>query len=109
MRISKKAAALAGIATMGIAVTAPLAQGAGKTVTVKNFKFTPAKVTITKGSTVTWKFKKDPAPHNVKGSGGIKSKSKITTGTYKHKFSKKGKFSYKCTIHPNMKGTVTVK
>lgn len=106
MKLSTKAVA-AGVAAL--AVAAPMAQGAGKSVTVKNFKFTPAKVTIKKGQTVTWKFQKDPAPHNVKGSGGIKSKSKISTGTYRKKFTRAGTFKYKCTIHPNMKGTVVVR
>jgi plastocyanin len=108
MHISLKLAAAAGIAAL--AVASPVAHGASKkTVTVKNFKFTPAKVTIKKGDSVTWKFVKDPAPHNVTGSGGIKSKSKITTGSYTKKFSKAGTFKYICSIHPNMKGTVVVK
>src|SRR4051812_49849055 len=109
MNLSLKLAAVAGVAAIA-AVPPVVAQGASKkSVTVHNFKFAPAKVTIKKGQTVTWKFQKDPAPHNVKGSGGIKSKSKISTGTYKHKFSRKGTFKYKCTIHPNMKGTVVVR
>jgi plastocyanin len=109
MHISRKLAAAAGIAA--IAAASPVvAQGAAKkNVTVKNFKFAPAKVSIKKGDSVTWKFLKDPAPHNVKGSGGIKSKARITTGRYTRKFTKAGTFKYICTIHPNMKGTVVVK
>ena len=107
MHTSLKAIA-AGVAALAIA--SPVAFGASnKTVTVHNFKFAPAKVTIKRGGSVTWKFVKDPAPHNVAGTGGIKSKAKITSGTYKKKFTKKGTFKYKCTIHPNMKGTVVVK
>jgi plastocyanin len=101
------AALAAGLATAAMA--APLAEGATKTVTVKNFKFSPATVSVKKGDTVKWSFKKDPAPHNVKGKGGIKSKSRITTGTYSKRFTKKGTFSYICTIHPNMKGKVRVR
>jgi plastocyanin len=106
MKITTKAL-VAGVAAF--AVAAPLAQGASKSVTVQNFKFSPKTVTIKRGDTVTWRFKKDPAPHNVKGSGGIKSKPKISTGTYKKKFTRKGTFKYICTIHPNMKGTVKVR
>jgi len=110
MKISKKALACCGVAALAVsAPIAPLAEGASKRVTVKNFKFTPSRVTISRGDSVTWRFLKDPAPHNVKGSGGIKSKSKITTGTYRKKFTRKGTFKYICTIHPNMKGTVVVR
>ena len=109
MNLSLKLAAVAGVAAIA-AVPPVVAQGAAKkTVTVAKFKFAPAKVSIKKGDSVVWKFKKDPAPHNVKGSGGIKSKAKITTGTYTKKFTKKGTFKYICGIHPNMKGTVVVK
>jgi|SRR3712207_2567064 len=106
MKIRTKALA-AGIAAL--AVAAPLAEGANKTVTVKGFKFAPATVSIKRGDTVTWRFQRDPAPHNVKGSGGIKSKSRIFTGTYRKRFTRAGTFRYICTIHPNMKGTVRVR
>jgi len=107
MHISLKVMA-AGITALAIA--SPLAHGASnKTVTVAKFKFAPAKVTIKRGDSVTWRFKKDPAPHNVKGGGGIKSKPRISTGTYRKKFTKKGTFRYICGIHPNMKGTVVVR
>jgi plastocyanin len=100
-------AVAAGIATLAVAV--PFAEGANKTVTVKNFKYSPATVSIKRGDTVTWRFQRDPAPHNVKGSGGIKSRSRITTGTYRKRFTRAGTFRYICTIHPNMKGTVRVR
>ena len=108
MNLSLKLAAVAGVAAIA-AVPPVVAQGAAKkTVTVHNFKFAPAKVTVKKGTTVTWKFVKDPAPHNVTGKG-FKSKSKISSGSYSHKFAKAGTYKYICSIHPNMKGTVVVK
>jgi len=101
------AALAAGLATA--AVAAPVADGANKNVTVDNFKFSPATVSIKRGDSVTWRFRRDAAPHNARGSGGIKSKARITTGTYKKTFRKRGSFRYICTIHPNMKGTVRVR
>ena len=97
----------AGIATLAVAV--PFAEGANKSVTVDNFRFSPSSVSVKRGDTVTWRFKRDAAPHNVKGSGGIKSRSRITTGTYRKRFTRKGTFRYICTLHPNMKGTVRVR
>lgn len=97
-------AAAVAIPAGAIATTAHSA--AGKTVTVKSFKYAPATVRVKKGQSVTWRFKDGPVPHNVKGKG-FKSKD-LTSGSYKHRFSKKGSYSYICTIHPNMKGKVVV-
>ena len=105
MRLKSKAA-LAGLATL--AVAAPMAEGANKTVVVDNFKFSPATVSVKKGDTVTWSFRRDAAPHNAKGSGGISSRT-MRTGTYKKKFTRSGTFRYVCTLHKNMKGTVRVR
>ena len=99
-------AVAAGIATLAVAV--PFAEGANKTVTVDNFRYSPATVTIKKGDTVTWRFQRDAAPHNVKGSGGISSRT-MRTGTYRKRFTRSGTFRYVCTLHRNMKGTVRVR
>ena len=109
--ILRRSAAIAAVAAIGVPAGALAATGhaaSGKTVTVKNFKFTPSTVKIKKGQSVTWRFKDAPVPHNVKGSGGIKSKPSITNGSYTKVFKKKGTFNYICTIHPNMKGKVVV-
>ena len=99
-------AVAAGIATLAVAV--PFAEGANKRVVVDNFRYSPATVSIKKGDTVTWSFRRDAAPHNVKGSGGIKSRT-MRTGTYRKRFSRSGTFRYVCTLHRNMKGTVRVR
>jgi plastocyanin len=109
--ILRRAALGAVVAAVGVPAGALATTGhsaAAKIVTVKSFKFSPATVKIKTGQSVTWRFKDAPTPHNVKGGGGIKSKASITTGSYTHKFTKKGTFSYICTIHPNMKGKVVV-
>ena len=97
----------AGIATLAVAVPM-VAEGASKSVTVDNFRFSPSSVSIRKGDTVVWRFQRDRAPHNVKGSGGIKSRT-MRTGTYRKRFTRAGTFRYVCSLHPNMKGTVRVR
>ena len=86
----------------------PVAQAAGaNAVTIKNFAYAPASVTVSPGDTVTW-TNQDSAPHTATGKG-------FDTGTLNkgqsgsHTFSSSGSFSYICSIHPNMKGTVVVK
>jgi plastocyanin len=100
-------AVAAGIATLAVAV--PFAEGANKTVVVDNFRYSPSTVSVKRGDTVTWRFRRDAAPHNVRGSGGIRSRSRITTGTYRKRFRRRGTFRYICSLHPNMKGTVRVR
>jgi plastocyanin len=76
-----------------------------KSVTVKDFEFTPATVRIKKGQSVTWRFK-DSTAHTVKGRG-FKSRA-IRAGSFSHRFTKKGTYRYICTIHPSMKAKVVV-
>ncbi len=82
--------------------------GGGATVTIKNFAFSPASVEIAVGETVTW-TNEDSATHTVTGDDGIDSGSLAQGKTFTHTFASAGTFSYHCSIHPNMNGTVTVK
>ncbi|MFE3188630.1 cupredoxin family copper-binding protein [Nocardia sp. NPDC059240] len=90
-------------------VTTP-AGPAAVTVEVKDMKFSPADVTIKAGDTVTWKFD-DSRPHDVQGVGdtslGINSPI-IHKGEWSHTFTTAGTYRYICSLHPDMKGTVTV-
>lgn len=80
------------------------------TVEVKDMKFSPADVTVKVGETVTWKFR-DSAVHNVQGIGdkamGINSPI-FQTGEWSYTFTVPGTYRYLCSIHPQMRGTVTV-
>ena len=71
--------------------------------------FSPAAVTVPAGSMVTWTNKED-APHTItsKGTGSLRSKNLKKGDSYTYMFMTPGVFSYYCTVHPNMMGTVTV-
>lgn len=77
-------------------------------VSIKDRQYSPADVKAKVGQTVRW-TNNDDMDHTVNAkdgsfsSGTIKSKK-----TYEYTFSKKGKYSYGCKLHPRMKGTVTV-
>lgn len=81
------------------------------TVHVDKMKFSPDAVTITAGGTVTWKFS-DKVPHAVQGIGdsamGINSPI-LTDGEWSHTFTVPGTYRYLCPLHPEMRGTVTVR
>jgi plastocyanin len=82
--------------------------GAGA-VTIQNFAFDPKTATVAAGGSVTW-TNKDDAPHTVTfddstvTSSGNLSKDQTFSAT----FASAGTFTYKCMIHPNMTGEVTV-
>jgi plastocyanin len=82
--------------------------GSGGTVTIdmKNIAFNPTSETVKVGQTVKW-VNQDDVPHNVEG-GPLHSKTFNKGGTYTFTPKKAETISYVCTIHPNMKATLTV-
>lgn len=88
--------------------TTAAAGGGGTAVTLENFAFSPATVTVKVGDTVTW-TNNDSATHNVTADdGSFKSPDFGQGGTFSFTFQKAGTYTYGCTIHPQMKGTVVV-
>ncbi|MGH2824297.1 MAG: plastocyanin/azurin family copper-binding protein, partial [Thermoleophilaceae bacterium] len=81
---------------------------ASTAVTIRDFEFAPGSVTIGAGDTVTWN-NQGPTPHSATAKDGS-----FDTGVYgegqsrSHTFEQAGTFSYFCTPHPFMRGTVTV-
>jgi plastocyanin len=86
------------------------AGGATETqVAIKGFAFNPAEVTINVGDTVTW-TNDDSANHTVVADNGEFKSGDLGQGaTFSFTFTKAGAYPYKCGVHPNMTGTVTVK
>lgn len=79
-------------------------------VEVNDMTFSPANLTVAPGDTVTWRFS-DSAPHSVQGIGdramGINSPI-IDQGEWSYTFTSPGSYRYLCSLHPEMRGTVTV-
>jgi plastocyanin len=76
------------------------------TVEVKGLEFNPKDVRVRAGETVAWMFDDGAIVHNV-ALPGVKSPDE-KGGTWAYAFAKAGTYAYTCTIHPFMKGTVTV-
>ena len=85
--------------------TGPTATNA---VTVDNNNFTPANIQVSAGTTVTWTWAQGAVTHNVTFADGTTSGDQAS-GTYSRTFSTAGTFSYQCTLHPGMTGSVVVK
>ena len=85
------------------------AHAADAMIVMKNFDFSPMDVTVTAGSTVTWK-NMDGEPHTVVSADGMfRSSALDQDDTYSFKFDKPGVYKYICSIHPKMRATITVK
>jgi plastocyanin len=101
-------AALLGGALM-LASTAAFADDAK--VTIDNFTFTPAEITVPAGTKITW-TNNDDIPHTVVDADAPKTNKSppLDTGeSYSHVFDKPGTYHYFCSLHPHMQGTVVVK
>jgi plastocyanin len=100
----------------GMAMPAPAATNAKGTstpvatdaVSIKNFAFSPAAVTVAAGSTVVW-TNNDSVQHDITfDGGGIASSVLNQNDTFSHTFPTAGTYHYICSIHPFMHGTVIV-
>ncbi|HEY5639879.1 MAG TPA: cupredoxin family copper-binding protein [Dehalococcoidia bacterium] len=77
-------------------------------VDIANFDFSPRELTVAAGAEVTW-TNFDSAPHDATDEDGawgtgLLRQDEAATIT----FEAAGEYEYLCTIHPNMKGTLTV-
>lgn len=86
----------------------PVAAATDK-VSIQNFAFSAAKITVKMGTKVTW-TNNDSVAHTVTADSGTGPKSDNISpgGTYSYTFGTAGTFAYHCAIHPDMTGTVTV-
>lgn len=88
--------------------TATTADAANQ-ITIQSFAFKPAKLTVTAGTKVTW-VNKDGEPHTATGTDKRFSSNALDTNDqFSFVFKDKGDYSYFCTLHPQMKGQITVK
>jgi plastocyanin len=83
-------------------------QGAAPEIKIDNFSFTPATITVTAGTTVSW-INRDDIPHTIASDGKeFKSKALDTDEKFSYTFSKAGTYAYFCSLHPKMTGKVIV-
>lgn len=80
-------------------------------VEIKDFAYAPNKITIKKGTTVTWtnqdSVKHDVTPDNE--SASFEGSELLAKGeSYSFTFDTAGTYTYHCSPHPNMKATIEV-
>ncbi|GAC1474024.1 MAG: hypothetical protein PVSMB7_28640 [Chloroflexota bacterium] len=90
------------------ALVSPAARAQTATVSIVNFHFQPAVLTIAAGTSVTW-TNQDSAAHAIAGNAGDFSSGTLNTGaSYTFAFTRAGTYAYHCSIHPSMTGSIVV-
>ena len=88
--------------------TAPSTQAQ---ITIDNFSFQPATLTIRAGTTVTW-INHDDMPQTATSAGKpplFNSGALDTDGKFSFVFTTSGTYDYFCAIHTHMTGKIIVK
>ena len=86
--------------------SAPPPAGDSPGITIQDQRFDSDHVTVEAGDTVTWVWDDGGMAHDVSGDG---FRSEVQTeGTFSHTFEDAGEYPYVCTLHSEMRGTVTV-
>lgn len=77
-------------------------------VTIVSRAYQPAELTVEDGQTVIW-TNRGFGPHTVTAADGGFDSGRLNLGeSFQVTFTTPGLFAYACTIHPSMKGEVTV-
>lgn len=106
LRLAASAAALPLAAT--VANAASHAAHETHTVTISNFAFSPANLSIKAGDSVVF-INQDSAPHTATADNGSFDTGNLGRGAQATlTFNAPGTFSYFCAIHPMMKGSITI-
>jgi len=80
----------------------------GPAITIDNFNFTPATITVPVGATVTW-VNHDDVPHTVTSSTKTFDSGAIDSDKqFSFTFTAAGTYNYFCSIHPFMTAKVIV-
>jgi len=78
-------------------------------VIISNLSFQPASITVGRGSIIVWR-NQDTVTHTVTAEDGSFNSGTIVVGdTFEQRFDKVKTYTYSCSIHPEMKGTIIVK
>jgi plastocyanin len=78
-------------------------------VSIVNFAFTPAEITIAPGESVTWS-NDDGAPHGLEYHDGVPGTDPLLPGaSFSRRFDRPGTYDYNCSVHPYMTGRVIVR
>ena len=101
-------AASAAVVPLGISSARAASHATAHTVMIEWFAFVPAQLSVNVGDTVTF-TNADGAPHTATDVNGAFDTGRLSRGqSATLTFNSAGAFDYFCTIHPNMKASITI-
>ena len=95
----------------GMASASSAAQASEAQVMIDNFTFSPAEITVAPGTRITW-TNRDDIPHTVTASAeprAFKSSALDTGDSFAFTFEAPGTYTYFCSLHPHMQGSIIVR
>ena len=99
---------LTALSAAALVAVAPAAAAARETVTVADFSYSPAVLTVKPGTEVTW-TNKGPSTHTATAGDGSFDTGLLKPGdSHSETFNQVGTFQYACTLHPDMTGSIVV-
>lgn len=96
------------VLALGLAMAA--AEALAANVAISNFQFNPSSLTINIGDSVTW-LNQDTTTHTTTSTSpsGLWNASLAPGASFTQAFSKEGTYTYHCSIHPSMTGSIVVR
>ena len=78
-------------------------------IVIDGTRFHPPDAVVPLGSGVIWE-NRDPFPHNVQADAGRFQSEAIAADTaWRWQPTERGRFDYRCTLHPGMTGVLVVR
>jgi plastocyanin len=99
------AVAMLAIGTSSVGAQSATSQS---TVTIDNFVFAPAEVSVPAGTTLTWMNAQNVRHTSTADNGAWDSGILAANQSFQLKLDQVGDFTYHCDIHPDMVGVVHV-
>ncbi len=106
----RAALAVAGLLVFLNVPFAGSAAAATQQVMMQGYAFSPAALTVRVGDTVTW-MQHDEAPHDVVTTSApvaFRSPQLSSGQSWSYTFRQPGTYQYYCSVHPDMRASVTV-
>jgi plastocyanin len=89
--------------------TEPALTSGAAEVDIVNFSFNEAETTVKVGDTVSWTNSENGIQHTTTANEGLWASGALDSGgVFEFTFTEPGTYSYFCSIHPSMTGTITV-
>jgi plastocyanin len=104
----RRASSIATAGAMLLLAVPGAVQAEDSTIVIQGFAYAPPAYTTSVGQSVTWVNKDTVAHDAVDGGGAWKTAKLMPNETASVTFETAGTYSYRCSLHPDMRGTVTV-